>query len=148
MGLLKCIKRTTSKKRKCLIIFILLIIFVISSEYWIHSIDGKNGYGVLNKKIAIPYILASILPIKNIVNYDSIEIKLPYGYKMVDKYSSVGVINSAKSWNDFYDDMNTRFEYIDQLGSSKLWIDNVNNKTIFVNHIRRVGIYYLTININ
>jgi hypothetical protein len=74
-------------------------------------------------------------------------IKLPYGYKLVDEYSSVGIINSPISWNNFYDEMNTKFEYIDQLGSSKLWIDNINSKAIFVNHIRRGGIYYLTINI-
>jgi hypothetical protein len=127
-------------------VFILLIIFVAFNEYWIHFTD-KNGYGVLNKKFAIPYILTSILPIKNIVNYDNTEIRLPYGYKLVSKYSSVGIINSTKSWNNFYDEMNTKFEYIDQLGSSKLWIDNINNKAIFVNHIRSGGIYYLTINI-
>jgi hypothetical protein len=135
------------KKYKSIIISILLIIFVIFSEYWIHFNDYKFGYGVLNKKFAIPYILASILPMKNIVKYDNIEIRLPYGYKLVGKYSSVGIIYSAKSWNNFFDEMNTKFEYIDQLGSSKLWIDNINNKTIFVNHIRRGRIYYLTISI-
>ena len=144
--LLKYIKKIISIIYKYLVI-IILIIFVVFNEYRIHSIDDKDGYGVLNKKLATPYILASIFPIKNIVKYDNIEIKLPYGYKLVDKYSSVGIINSKTSWNNFYDEMDTKFEYIDQLGSSKLWIDNINNKAIFVNHIKRGGIYYLTINI-
>jgi len=137
--------KTMRGRRFCPLI--LLIICVILGEYWVHFHDNKNGYGVLHKKMATPYILASILPIKNMVNDDNIEIKLPYGYKLVDAYSSVGIFNSAKSWNNFYDEMNTKFEYMDQLGSSTLWIDTIHNKTIWVNHIRRGGISYLTINI-
>jgi hypothetical protein len=110
-------------------------------------IDDRYGYSVLNKKLAIPYILASILPIRNIVKYDNIKIILPYGYKLVDKYSSVGIIYSAISYNIFYYEMNKKFEYIDQFGSSKLWIDNINNKAIFVYNIRRGGIYFLSIDI-
>jgi hypothetical protein len=133
--------------RKYLIILLIVFTFVIYSEYWIHLHDHINGIDVLNKRLAMPYIFASFLPIENIVTYDNIEIRLPYGYKLVEKYSSVGVIYSEKSWNTFYDEMNTKFEYIDRFGSSELWIDNANNKTVSVHHIRRGGIYYLTINI-
>ena len=145
--LLKYNRGTISRKYKYSVVFILLFIFIIFNEYYIHFHDHQNGYDVLNKKLAIPYIFASILPIKNIVTYDNIEIKLPYGYKLVDKYSSVGIIYSAKSWDNFYDEMNAKFEYIERLGSGELWIDNINNKIIFVNHIRRGRIYYLAINI-
>lgn len=144
--LIRYFNKTISIIYRYLILILLLTIF-ISIEYRIHLIDDRYGYSVLNKKLAIPYILASILPIRNIVKYDNIKIILPYGYKLVDKYSSVGIIYSTISYNIFYHEMNKKFEYIDQFGSSKLWIDNINNKAIFVYNIRRGGIYFLSIDI-
>jgi hypothetical protein len=148
--LIKYFNKTISIIYKYLILILLLIIFIfisISIEYRIHFIDDRYGYSVLNKKLAIPYILASILPIRNIVKYDNINIILPYGYKLVDKYSSVGIIYSVISYNIFHYEMNKKFQYIDRFGSSELWIDNINNKAISVYNIRRGGIYFLSIDI-
>jgi hypothetical protein len=93
---------------------------------------------MFNNKFALPYLIMSFIPFKNNLCYDNTELKLPYGYKSVNEYSAVGIINSI---NKLYDEMNKNYEYIDQFGSFMLWSDN--NKYISITHVRRGGIHFL-----
>ncbi|MDR2718973.1 MAG: hypothetical protein LBB89_13045 [Treponema sp.] len=129
------------KISKIIITFILIMIFIGINEHWIHSHDER---GLLENKLAVPLLITGFFPLlDNNLNFDNIEIKLPYGYRKVNEYSAITIIGSPSK---IYRELDNRFDFVDQLGSSMVWVDKNNDKLIFINEVQRGGIRYLFMN--
>jgi hypothetical protein len=127
-------KKNLPNISRYLIVLILIISLIGIIEYWVHFQDENK---ILKNKFALPYLIGSFLPLENTINLNNIEFKLPYGYKLVDDYSAIGIINSV----ELYDNMNKRFGSSEQLGSTRSWF--YNDKRISFYKIQRGGINYL-----
>ena len=120
------------------IVLLLIVPLIYISESWIHF---QDQYKILKNKFALPYLIASFIPLENTINLDNIDIRLPYGYKLVNDYSAIGIIGSISK---LYKDFDIRFGSSEQLGSNTLWF--YNDKIINVLKIQRGGIDYIIIN--
>jgi len=133
-------RKILSKKMKYTIVLFLLVIFFGLIEYWAHFHDE---YKILKNKIALPYIILSFLPFENSINYDNINVKLPYGYSKINEYSAIAVFGSLNKI--FYLNKHIHNEYLEQFGSAWLWFMDYE-KYVFMTQIKRGGIYYLYFN--
>ena len=129
------------RKLKLGIILILIIIILVPlvwfSEVWIHNHDY---YGIVENKSGVVLVLKSFLTLGEKLSCEGEEVKLPYGYAKVDSASAMGILPAISSMEK---GLNKRYTFLEQLGSTKIWLDEETNKCIYINTKRYGGLMYM-----
>lgn len=127
----------------CLIISIFLFITIgialLRFEKYVHKNDI---FQIFENKIVLLELAKGFVPNNEKFEIDEYKFKVPYGFKKVNSETAISFFSNS---NGLFKILNSKYEFIDQLGSNWVWKDIQNNKLIFVYKKRYTNINYLSI---